>query len=495
MGSEDGKVKTANPCYFAQPSTPWAPERIIRWGSAKTIRLSFFRGVSLSMIHCWSMTCLNHGFSQSTSRRSAVLCHPSVILTKSSLDQADVYSSGVQRASQGTYFRWIRWLIGWVSPFRPISPHFAFISHFARDEPRHNPTSAPCRSSLHWLSWYYGLGNRNTKGAKMNKRRGFSLVELLVVIAIIGILVSLLLPAVQAAREAARRMQCANNLKQIGIGMHNHHDTYNMFPPGSEWKTHPSYPSIAPMLFRWSAHARITPFIEQYALYDDLDMEMPLYGHDGTTNVTGFGLHANNQEAVAQMVKTFLCPSDQAGHLDPAFGTISYMACYGSGADNGGTSDADGVLFTNSMIRFADIIDGTSNTALFSESLIGPGGEPQQPPFTDPLEVILWVPGGGPTRPSEAGCASPVFAFATRGERWVDGAALYSGYNHWYAPNSDQPDCMGRSGIWKAARSRHPGGVNVLFCDGSVRFVGETVESATWRALGSRNSGEAIGQY
>jgi len=128
VGSEDGKVKTANPCYFAQPSTPWAPERIIRWGSAKTIRLSFFRGVSLSMIHCWSMTCLNHGFSQSTSRRSAVLCHPSVILTKSSLDQADVYSSGVQRASQGTYFRWIRWLIGWVSPFRPISSPFRPLS-------------------------------------------------------------------------------------------------------------------------------------------------------------------------------------------------------------------------------------------------------------------------------------------------------------------------------------------------------------------------------
>jgi prepilin-type processing-associated H-X9-DG protein/prepilin-type N-terminal cleavage/methylation domain-containing protein len=329
----------------------------------------------------------------------------------------------------------------------------------------------------------------------MNRRVGFTLVELLVVIAIIGVLVALLLPAVQAAREAARRTQCVNNLKQIGIAMHNHHDTHRVFPPGSEWKVHPDYPTIAAMLFRWSSHARITPFIEQYAIYQGLDMDMPLYGHDGTTNVTGFGVHPDNQQAVAQMVATFLCPSDRGRQLDPAFGSINYMACYGSGAANGATSDADGVLFTNSRMRFADILDGTSNTAMFSESLIGPGGDFQNPPFDNPLELVLWVSGGGPTRPSEAGCASPAFAFATRGERWVDGAALYSGYNHWYGPNADQPDCMGRSGIWKAARSRHPGGVNVLFCDGSVRFVGETIELATWRALGSRNGGEVVGQF
>ncbi len=333
----------------------------------------------------------------------------------------------------------------------------------------------------------------------MTRRRpAFTLVELLVVIAIIGILIALLLPAVQAAREAARRMSCTNNMKQLGLATHNFHDSHKKFPVGWPRETCDDYPSIPSSLFRWSVLASITPYIEQYAIYDSLNMEIPLFGHGGNTSIYGYGVHTDNQEAVAQMVDPFLCPSDKARVIEEGFGPTNYKWCRGSGHNLGSNSDADGVFTLETKIRFADITDGTTNTAMFSESTLGPGAESG---VTEPSgqltednagEVVVIVA----SSLDESACSVlGTTAAMNRGGRWADSWVCYTSYDHWLPPNSEVPDCGWRSHVWHAARSRHPGGANVTLCDGSVRFVSETVDRATWQALGSRNGGEVLGEF
>jgi len=335
--------------------------------------------------------------------------------------------------------------------------------------------------------------------AKKHFTSGFTLIELLVVIAIIGILIALLLPAVQAAREAARCMSCSNNLKQIGLALHNHHDSQGQFPCGWPRKVHPGFPTIPSHLYRWSPQAMITPYMEEYAIYQALNLEMPLFGHNGNYSIYGYGVHPDNVAPVAQVVNSFLCPSDKQRVIEQGFGPTNYKWCRGSGRKGGSNRDADGVFTLEPKIRFADITDGASNTAMFSESTLGPGGSPGMPEPSGTLTpenaadvvVILSSPAL-----SEASCSAVgTTASRNRGARWVDSWVCYTSYDHWLPPNSKIPDCGVKAHVWHAARSGHPGGVNLLLCDGSVRFVNNTVDLQTWRGLGSRNGAEMLGEF
>lgn len=332
-----------------------------------------------------------------------------------------------------------------------------------------------------------------------SRSNAFTLVELLVVIAIIGILIALLLPAVQAAREAARRMQCTNNLKQLGLASHNHHDSHRQFPSGDPQKSCPDYPSIPARLYRWSSLAMLTPYLEQSNVYRSLNLDIPLYGHDGASqNGPGYGVHADNQEPVSRVVNLFYCPSDQERKIDDAYGPTNYRACWGSGVDPWivySNTTTDGVFYEDSKTRFADITDGTSNTALYSESILGPGGSAS---LTEENRALVMV--SLRSLPMNAQTCSVLGSSAdtSRGARWFDGWPRYSGYDHGLTPNSKTPDCAVVSpmrALWVAARSRHPGGANLLLCDGSVRFVSETINADTWHALGSRNGNEVLGEF
>ena len=342
--------------------------------------------------------------------------------------------------------------------------------------------------------------------------RAFTLVELLVVIAIIGILIGLLLPAVQAAREAARRMSCKNNLKQITLALHNFHDSRREFPIGSPSKSCPGYETIPGWQYRWGPLAMLTPYMEQFNVYESLNLEVPLYGHTGTYRGPGYGVHASNLVPVTREIPFFYCPSDRQEKVVPVdaeteWAAGNYMACWGRSAPTAsGTAifdDADGLFNNASAARFADVTDGTSNTAAFSESLLPEADVSGGTVLTEKNKDVVIVgarSGGDPTLTVEwcTRFGEPVASQPRRATRWVDGFILYTAYYHWWEPNSRIPDCAKWSplrSLWQMARSRHSGGVNVGLCDGSVRFVSETVDVETWRALGSRNGGEVPGPF
>jgi prepilin-type N-terminal cleavage/methylation domain-containing protein/prepilin-type processing-associated H-X9-DG protein len=329
----------------------------------------------------------------------------------------------------------------------------------------------------------------------MNARRAFTLVELLVVIAIIGVLVGLLLPAVQAAREAARRTSCSNNLRQLELALHQHHDVRQRFPYGYQIRPWAPDPTVPHGHFRWSVLAELTPFLEQSTVYNELDLDYPLFG--GQNQDPPMSVFPVNRFAVAQRVNLFLCPSDRFTRVYQDYGPANYAACAGSGANGGQATNADGVFYVNSKTTIADLLDGTSNTVLMSESVLGPGGqrEVDDPARVDPATMYSYVQ-QAVAELTEDICQATAVWRTDRGAAWADGNYRNALYNHRYPPNHEQPDCIRHSSPgWRAARSRHPGGVNVLLGDGVVRFVADTVDIATWRALAARNSGEASGGF
>ncbi len=338
----------------------------------------------------------------------------------------------------------------------------------------------------------------------MTKRRAFTLIELLVVIAIIGVLISLLLPAVQKVRAAALRIKCANNMKQLGIALSHYHDVEKAFPPGMEEKKGIQYPGVAAELYRWSMQSRLLPYIEQQNLSKIIDLGNPLFIDYQYT------VAPQNVHGVSQSISVFLCPADWAlpfvpidpNQTDPKFGPCNYMASIGSGAKGGARINADGVCYASSRVRIAEITDGTSNTAIMSESVLGSGGAPLLNNAPGPSQIPLVYAWIGSSMPLTTNMCEQAKVWNTNGNsKWADSEVYCTLYDHFYPPNAATWDCVTADYFtlagfsWRTARSKHPGGVNLLLCDGSVRFVANSVNLKTWTALGSRNGGETFGDF
>jgi len=333
----------------------------------------------------------------------------------------------------------------------------------------------------------------------MRQRRGFTLVELLVVIAIIGILIALLLPAVQQAREAARRMECTNNQKQIALAMHNHESTYGSFPPLISLGGGHAFSPLA----------RLVPFAEQRAVYDLIDFEVG---------------PRDQPDVMATHISFFLCPSD--GLIDlypeesgrkgttPPQAPCNYGVSLGSGVGTNYdyTNETDGLMYSGSKVKARDITDGLSNTVMVSETLMGPIEDATNP---TPQQLQRYVAEGDCRRDRNNGGLDCFSAFAPgvidstflsevnsatnyqgrRGNTWFMYSSRAASLTGYLPPNSEVPDFYAHALAINGPRSNHPGGVNIARCDGSVAFVAETVDLLTWHGLWSRNGGEVLGEY
>lgn len=318
------------------------------------------------------------------------------------------------------------------------------------------------------------------------RRAAFTLVELLVVIAIIGILVALLLPAVQAAREAARRMQCGSQLKQMALAVHNYHDTYNAFPFGNAQGA--PFNGISP-------HARLLPYIEQTNLYNLINFNV---GYDDPSNFV----------AMNTRVSVFLCPSDPdslpltLGARNNYYGNSGTNLLFGAPPTNPsdpnfGMLENNGVFIRDKTLRFADVLDGTSNTALFSEKNKGDGSNGVSTPESDTFR-----PGTFPATADQAWAdckaVNPLDlskqGVSNVGAPWL--WAYHSTTLYWHVAPPNTRSCMYPPGrIMTTAGSRHPGGVMLALCDGSTRFVASTIDLATWRYIGTRAGKEVVDNY
>lgn len=330
------------------------------------------------------------------------------------------------------------------------------------------------------------------------KRKGFTLVELLVVIAIIGILIALLLPAVQQAREAARRMQCTNQLKQWILATHNYHDTFTKFPTSFQGGNN-----------QWSAQARLLPFLEQKAVETEIDYSVDYheyhYGGSRETLINGIPLPALRIDAL-------LCPSEvkDQQRLDssgrPENYPLNYAINMGVWYVFNGSNGGQGAFVPSKYLRMADMTDGTSNTMGFSEVKAYTYYDRDNAPYGT-AEITSF--------PNVASYIESNVTTSTRSSghtEWVDGKAHQTGFTAFFPPNTDFNIGAGRptpadftnkredqSGLSSnptlaavTARSYHPGVVNVAFMDGSVSRVTDTVDLSVYRAAATRNGGEVL---
>lgn len=312
-------------------------------------------------------------------------------------------------------------------------------------------------------------------------RRGITLVELLVCVAIISVLMALLLPAVAQARAAANRMSCLNHLKQIGLALHARHDSLGALPAGRG--------APAPKIF--SPQAAILPYVEQDSVHLLIDFNAP--PADYTAGPIFYDGGPNLRAAQAE-VRLFYCPASGAqARVDGSlYGGTSYAANVGSGRHAGTLAEADGVFFLGSKVRLGDITDGTTLTAAFSERMLGEGaGRPSSDRGLARL-VMREIPAAIDPAPGSCAADGAGTWNHERGAKWIVGNYGNTLYNHALSPNSREWDClnMTQQKARMSARSQHSGGVNVAFCDGHVRFVGDSVAVGVWQAISTRAGGE-----
>lgn len=342
--------------------------------------------------------------------------------------------------------------------------------------------------------------------ARCARSAAFTLIELLVVIAIIAILIALLVPAVQKVREASSRSQCANNLKQLGIAMHSYADIKKRLPPAFKAEVPPAYTGFPAYFFGWSALAYLNPYLEQTAVYNKMDLEVPIY-MPPTYNIV-----PPNDTLVNLTIPMFLCPSDLFMPVSSAYGVTNigptnYAVCVGTATTNNGSPwNTDGPFQAKLGLRLTDLLDGTSNTAMMSESILGQGDESATgPPTDDPQDYYVYTNVGTPVTPSNCAGATKYNYTNRRGFMWASGEMRCASYNHFYTPNEKTPDCLTNDptpgeGQWTAAgyrgaRSRHGEGVNLLLCDGAVRFVADQVDPTVWRGLATRAGQDVAGGF
>lgn len=344
------------------------------------------------------------------------------------------------------------------------------------------------------------MASVTTMKMRRTNRPGFTLIELLVVIAIIAILVSLLLPAVQQAREAARRTQCKNNLKQIGLALHNYLDVNRYFPPSfvSDIST-----GVDTSGGEWSVHARLLPYLEQANLYHSANLSLS-YSDPANAGIA------------TQRVGSYLCPSEINDRQRTSSGVaVHYPISY---AFNGGTwrvwtnnsgQGGDGAFFPNSKLGTRDFTDGTTNTLCFSEvkaftaynrdsDSLAPG---TPVPATE-NDVSLIIAGGGSNK-ADSGHTE-----------WVDGRIHQTGFTTTLPPNStvlvpggerptegdftncrEDKTCTQPTFAAVTSRSYHTGIVNAVLMDGSVRSISENIDLGTYRNLGARADGNVLGEF
>lgn len=337
------------------------------------------------------------------------------------------------------------------------------------------------------------------RSGSASDRRGFTLIELLVVIAIIAVLIALLLPAVQQAREAARRSSCQNNLKQLGLALHNYHDTYNALPQihfniqgASGWHGHSAWVSLLPQ-------------IEQTNVYDQWVMSLT---YESQPAINGVELDRTK-------IPAFICPSDRT-YGDPNFPGNNYAVAAGSDARFWGSHTISNGMFKRfASVRFGDVTDGLSNTAMVSELFKGDhnqGGQSDSDIRRNGSSPFgSWVNPAFPTQAELDAFGVACAALSSTGEASLsqngrDWSAPYitqTAFTSTAPPNWQYPTCAVGSGFGLAAdrdgvappRSRHTGGAQVGMGDGSVRFISDSINLQTWQWMGARNDGQPLGEF